>query len=188
MNFYLIIYVGIGICIGIAMFIYQYRSSSDFERSIAEAIHGRRSWHYRLRERLVIPCTIILIAFCWPLALVLLIKELIPESRKDVGAITEYPFIARNQFLFEEKSLESIEAENIYSDPLDAVPNSPFGHLNSGWELFKSKMTDGDKVRVFKTPKNTTYGKYGSSLDNDVHGYALVRDEEIIAEFIYESN
>lgn len=188
MNFYLMSYIGIGICIGIAMFIYQYRSSSDFERSIEEAIHGRRSWHYRLRERLVIPCTIILIAICWPLALVFLIKELMPEKHRDNKTIVEYPFIARNQFLFDEKSIESIEAENIYSDPLDAVPKIPFGHLNSGWELFKSKMLDGDKVHVFKTPKNTTYGKYGSSLEDDVHGYALVRNEEIVAEFIYESN
>ncbi len=188
MNHHLLVYISIGICIGIAMFIYQYRSSSDFEGSISEAIHGRRSWHYRLRESLVIPCTILLIAACWPLALVFLIKDLIPARRKDAGAIVEYPFIARNQFLFEEKGLESIELENIYSDPLDRSPKIPFGHLNSGWELFKSKMLDGDKVRFFKTPKNTTYGKYGSSLPEDVHGYALVRGEEIIAEFVYESN
>jgi hypothetical protein len=186
MNTYLMIYMAIGLVLAIAMFIYQYQSSSNFSRELTEVLYGKKPWHYRLREKLVIPCTIVLIAICWPLALVLLVKDVIPERKSKKEIEIEYPFIARPENLIGEKSVIDIEKENVYVDPLQRVPNIPFGHLNSGWMAFKSQITSEDSLQLFKTPKGSSYGRYGELLTGDVSGYALVRSGEIIAEFISE--
>ena len=40
-------------------------------------------------------------------------------------------------------------AQRNRQDPLGAVPDLPFGHLNAAWEKLKAGMRPGDTVAVF---------------------------------------
>ena len=83
MTLYLQIYVGIGLAISLGLYLFQYERPSQFAKDIDKAIHGERPerpWHYRLREKLVIPGAILLITVCWPIAIYMAIKDLIDKK------------------------------------------------------------------------------------------------------------
>lgn len=64
------------------------------------------------------------------------------------------------------------EAEKIF-DPLGAVPDLPFGHLNGAWRKFISNMKPGDELWFFSTSRLYTRG------DSPVSGYVLIRNGHI---------
>ena len=187
MTMYLQIYIGIGLVMSLGLYLFQYERPSQFTKDIDKALHGERSWHYRLREKLVIPGAILLITVCWPIAIYMGVKDLIDKKGKIENEDIEYPFIARLQFLLDECSVGEIEAENIYSDPLNGVSSLPFGHMNKAWVEFVSQLTLESKLHRFKTPKDTPFGKYGDLLKEAVEGYAITLNGQIVIEFIDES-
>jgi hypothetical protein len=183
---YLKLYGAIGLVIGFGLYFFQHQRPSQFAKDIQKIFQEERPWHYKLRERLVIPGAILLIAVCWPIAIYMTIEDLIKKKMKHLENEVEYPFIARKEFLLEECNIEQIEAQHIYVDPQGATPKLPFGHLNRAWVDFLSTKESSDKLRKFTSPKDTPYGEYGDLLEKDVQGYALVRNGEIISEFISE--
>ena len=190
MTLYLQIYIGIGLVISLGLYLFQYERPSQFAKDIDKAIHGERPerpWHYRLREKLVIPGAILLITVCWPIAIYMAIKDLIDKKMNRDKEEIEYPFIARPQYLLEECSRSQIEAENIYSDPLNGVSSLPFGHMNKAWVEFVNQLSSEGKLHRFKTPKDTPFGEYGELLEQAVEGYAITCNGQIVCEFINES-
>jgi len=184
---YLQIYMAMGLVMSLGLYLFQYERPSQFVKDIDRAIYGERPWHYRLREKLVIPGAILLITVCWPIAIYMVVMDLIDKKMKTENEDIEYPFIARPQFLLEECSICQIEAENIYSDPLNGVSSLPFGHMNKAWVDFVNQLSLEGKLHRFKTPKDTPFGKYGELLQEAVEGYAITRNGQIVSEFINES-
>jgi hypothetical protein len=76
-----------------------------------------------------------------------------------------------------EKTIEEIEAAHLYEDD-GRVPHVPFGFMNSNWLAFKGKMRPGDKIFDFDSNEESWANLAGRS------GYVLVRDGEIVDEFI----
>ena len=187
MIFYLQIYCVLGMILGVGVYFCQYEKSTQFSLRINKSIYGDKKWHYKVREKLAIPGVILLITLCWPIAIYMVITELIKKKMNNQSEKSQYSFIARKEDLLEECDILNIEIQNIYLDPLGAVPKTPFGHLNKAWTQFISHKTLGDKLKIFRSPKSILYGDYGDLLDTDITGYVIVRDGEIVSEFIYES-
>ena len=76
-------------------------------------------------------------------------------------------------------TLGEIEARERVDDPLGAVPNVPFGHLNAAWRTFLASRASGDELWSFTAPWRTWL------LQPELRsGYALVRNGTPVAHFL----
>lgn len=78
-------------------------------------------------------------------------------------------FKVTREHLREVLLIESVEASARVTDPLGAVPDLPFGHLNAAWEKLKAGMQAGDTVATFIAP----WEEDGVMWERS--GYAVVR-------------
>ena len=69
--------------------------------------------------------------------------------------------------------IEFIETGARVIDPLGAVPDLPFGHLNPAWERLKTGMQSGDQISTFIAP----WEEFGITWERS--GYAVVRSGEV---------
>lgn len=83
-------------------------------------------------------------------------------------------FKVTREHLREVLSIESIETGARVTDPLGAVPDLPFGHLNAAWEKLKADMQPGDTVATFIAP----WEEYGVMWERS--GYAIVHAGETV--------
>ncbi len=115
---YLIIYLSLGLlyCLGALTYSYFFEKedSDSFERSISNLCLG-----------------LVVGALVWPfLAYTHLNSYLNPPFTPEIFAI-------KQKDLVEAMSVTEVEEKEIVHDPLSAVFELPFGHLNSKWEEFK---------------------------------------------------
>ena len=181
-------YLGLGAITSLSMYFIYYEPKSQFSSAIDEVLNGKKSWHYKLRESLVIPGTILLITVVWPLALWMVIKDRLDKKKRKPKKSPEELFAVKTNFLIEKLSIGQVEAREIYQDPLHATPQIPFGHLNSAWEKFKLTIKDGDELWSFLVPKGELVGEHEMPSDFEMVGYALVRDGRILGEFVCEGS
>ena len=67
---------------------------------------------------------------------------------------------------------EEIEAAEMVFDPLGAVPNLAFGHLNTAWLRFLEAHQENDQFRAFSTSWNN------QGWMEDRRGYVLMRNDQ----------
>ncbi len=181
-------YISIGLVTAISMFLTSYRPKTEFGKAIDEALNGKRSWHYKLREAMVIPGTIVLIALVWPIALWMLAADRLKSRAQAQQKNPEELFAAQQEFLKEKLTIEQIEVRELYQDPLRITPNLPFGHLNTAWEEFKLQLKSDDELWSFEIPKKQPIGLHDLPSSAVMAGYALIRNKKIAGEFICEAN
>lgn len=78
------------------------------------------------------------------------------------------------------------ESKHFVHDPMNRVPNKPYGFLNDAWNVFLSKTQPGDTIRHFAIEPGEPYGKYGFKCDALKTGYAIVRDGIVIEQFMFD--
>ena len=61
--------------------------------------------------------------------------------------------------LHEPLTVPQIEAREAVEDPLGAVPNFPFGHLNAAWKTFIEGVAADEELWSFTAPWQTTWGR-----------------------------
>jgi hypothetical protein len=71
----------------------------------------------------------------------------------------EEEFAVKRSELKHRISLHEIEDSEIVGDPLDAVPNLPFGHLNMAWRTFLQDRLEGDELWSFKSQWQSSWGQ-----------------------------
>jgi hypothetical protein len=111
------------------------------------------------------------------------------DSRKNDRALNKEPeFICKSKDLLEIVNALEVEASSNVQDPLGRVPDLPFGHLNKGWRRLRRKVRPGDVMWSFKTsgygPSPEGRGPRYNSPHNVVSGFAIVRNKQIVAEFL----
>ena len=72
-----------------------------------------------------------------------------------------------------------IEDRETVVDPLGAVPQCPFGHLNAAWKNFLSGLQPQDVIWSFRSNWETTWGRKELRA-----GYVAVRGEVIGTHFL----
>ena len=119
----------------------------------------RKKLWYRIRARLLAPVlTVIAMVLFWPAAWWMRCAELLNE-RRVARQREEEIFKVKPQYLLERLTIDEIEAREMVQDPLSAVPQLPFGHLNVVWSQVKSAMLPGDELWSFTA---TWSGEFGS--------------------------
>ena len=78
-------------------------------------------------------------------------------------------------------SLDAIEAQERVVDPLKAVPDIPFGHLNGSWQRFLENTVANDAIWKFAAPRQSIDG-----YQEIRKGYAILRNGEIGLFFLTE--
>jgi hypothetical protein len=99
-------------------------------------------------------------------------RKTVQEEKKEFAVLREH--------LLEQLSVGEIEATNRIDDPLGAVPDQPFGHLNAAWASLKSGMEDGDQVWRFMAIWEEYY------TPEERQGYAVVRNGEPLVWWVTE--
>lgn len=74
--------------------------------------------------------------------------------------------------------ISDIEAKEKVIDPLGAVPDLPFGHLNTAWREFTAQMADGDRLWTFSAKWQSDWGN--PELRD---GYVIVKPDAGLGEF-----
>lgn len=79
-----------------------------------------------------------------------------------------------NEFeLTRQVTIEEVERTNLIQDPMEAVPNIPFGHCNARWETFKASLQDNETLWEFESNRSELAGVQA------MWGYAVKRDGRI---------
>lgn len=74
-------------------------------------------------------------------------------------ASDEAKFAVKRAHLQERLTVLQIEAREAVDDPLRAVPNLPFGHLNAAWKTFIAGIAAADELWSFTANCETAWGR-----------------------------
>ena len=82
----------------------------------------------------------------------------------------EKVWVLERKHLVQRHDVEELEVRERVIDPLGAVPDLPFGHVNVAWERFKQNLALGDEVWSFSQPCEE-FGRKGIR-----NGYVILHD------------
>ena len=177
------------------------RKESKFSRDIMKALNPRReAFLYRVLEDVIVPTlAFFLVWLVWPVVFVLKFKDIFKKKSQEVVAESELDLIpnrnrnrnrnsnsnsnpedleelvfALNDFeLTRQVSIEEVERTNLIQDPMEAVPNIPFGHCNARWVVFKDSLQDNETLWEFESTRSELKGVQA------MWGYAVKRDGRV---------
>lgn len=109
----------------------------------------------------------LLIMLFWPLVVGMLVYEGLFNRPKPAQIYRTW--IATPESLIETLTISSIEQQQIYSDPLNAVPPIPFGHLHDAWQRFcqtlqKNATNSGHSRSIHRKTRDWTISAEATSL------------------------
>lgn len=180
---YLYGYFAIGVAVLVIIFaahLISQKRESEFTRGMKDALYPeRKTWRYRLLNTFVVPpLAALLVLAVWPVVFYMKSKEIwggnspIPDEPEKKFAVTEGD-------LLEKLSIPEIEARERIVDPMGAVPNLPFGHLNAAWLKFKTAMEPHDSLSSFSARWLPGWGR-----EEILVGYVIVSGDRIGAHFL----
>ena len=115
-----------------------------------------------------------LVILGWPFLIYFAIKEHLYPTQPYVEKV----FQVDNEHLGKPVEVSDVEATEKVFDPLGAVPDLPFGHLNASWREFKDQMGDGDRLWTFSAEWESDWG---SPELRD--GYVVVKPDASVGAF-----
>ena len=150
---------------------------SAFREMLAE-LQGKKSLGKRILEDVVVPALAgLLVVAVWPFALVMLVKSEL-AYRKQAAEIEAKKFAITAEDLGEKLSVDEIEARERIEDPLGAVPDLPFGHLNNSWVAWRDGLDAGVELWSFDAGWSDYRGP------QRITGYVAVRGKKIGPHFV----
>jgi hypothetical protein len=179
-------YLSTGLLVALALYLTRPRLSEDMQ-CLEEALEfstfylpeGKQSSFSRTSAIAVGYLLAGLIAIgAWPAAFYQR-WQFIRSERKNARRRRER-FSTRKEFqvqpvnLIARMTIGEIEVHETVQDPLNAVPNLPFGHLNAAWEELKSCIRPGDEIWTFSAQWQIPMRK-----PQIREGYAVVRAREV---------
>lgn len=151
---YALAYVMIGVAVVTVLFLRAHHSRADVEQDLVEHLRGRAphaSWAGVVLEKILVPVLgSAVLTLLWPATLVLyrwsrrnaVTASSLRGSLGSTGLPKRPQFSVRPEDLLERLSLSEIEARERVMDPLNAVPDVPFGHLHDAWTQFLQEYPD----------------------------------------------
>lgn len=117
---------------------------------------------------------ITLVILGWPFLIYLAFKEHLYPTQPYVEKV----FQVEAEHLGNPVEISEIEATQMVFDPLRAVPDLPFGHLNAAWREFIGQMAGGDRLWTFTAQWQSDWGN--PELRN---GYVIVKPDVDVGAF-----
>jgi hypothetical protein len=163
---YTAMYLGVGfvVClVVVAAHLIGRQKKSKFVRDMMNAVNPRReAFLYRVLEDLVVPVlAFFLVWLVWPVVFVLKIRDSFKKRALAAQAeqAAEPPAFALNDSeLLRQVTVDEVERTNLIHDPLEAVPNIPFGHCNARWVLFKDSLQANETLWEFESTRSELAG------------------------------
>lgn len=180
---YLYWYLGIGALSLAVIFTSHQLTKSPADDRIADLLlaadPSSNKWWWKPLNKVIVPIlAAIMVLVVWPIAIYWKANEMI-DARNVKEAEPPKEFAVTRDHLLKHLSVGEIETSEIVSDPLEAAPRLPFGHLNPAWEIFKESLQDEDQLWSFSAPWTSDWGR------NDVRGgYVVLRGEVIGPHFL----
>jgi len=187
---YLYIYLGVGVvCSGyfvIRAFI-EYLNLSSYRKNF----HTPQSFKIQLlallQSTLVYSVACLLCTVAWPVILIWGGIEKMQE--RQIKARNRGPhFYCKKEYLIRKVTPEEAERDSYIYDPLGMAPKVVFGHLNQAWCNFLAELEEGDEVWLFEIPRHTKPMKTSYRIEGGLGGFARIRNQKIVAEFIIQSD
>ena len=158
----------------------QHHGATESLRELLEAENlDREKRLQRILDNVVAPVrAAILVLAALPVAVYMKIKAML---KKQDGAVVEKKgeFAVERQHLLELLTLQEIEKREVVTDPLKAVPELPFGHLNAAWKAFLDGHADGGELWSFSAQWQTTRQRKELRL-----GYVVAQNGAPCAHFL----
>ncbi len=180
---YLTAYLAIGALIGITYYIAQRiserRTSLGISRTLSAALFPERhTLRYRLANHVVAPLiAVVVVAIAWPIALIMQARVWLQRDEDEsVGtkSAPESESVVLKEHLQERLSLDEVERRERVVDPLNAVPDVPFGHLHARWVEFRAEIGPEDEIWSFSACGESVWNR-----DQERMGYVIVRPRGI---------
>lgn len=148
------------------------RKESESVRELLEALDpGRKKLSQRILNNVAVPVLAAILAVAiWPVAVYMKVKGML-EKKDGTGIAEEREFSVERQHLLERLAVQEIENREWVTDPLKAVPELPFGHLNGAWRRFLDGTPAGSELWSFSARWQSTWGR--KELRS---GYVMVRN------------
>lgn len=158
---HLIGYLTVGVLVTLAIFVWHRMSGASlFERKseLLDAIYPeRKTLRYRVLTGVVAPIlTGVAMIAAWPVAIYMQGK-MVRDPR--VRAPADRVFAVNKKDLLQQLTPQEIEARERITDPLGAVPDLPFGHLNAAWGRFTAQLRPGDSIWSFAAQWDVGHGQ-----------------------------
>ena len=171
---YLYWYLGIGVAVLAVVFGAHRLTKKDEPESLRDLLDAvnpdRKKLSYRILNNVVAPVlAAVAVVVVWPAAVFMKVKEIFGK-KSEAALDEEREFAVERSHLQERLTVPQIEAREVVTDPLGAVPDLPFGHLNAAWKTFIGTAGVGDEVWSFTAPWQTTWGRKEVRA-----GYVIVR-------------
>ena len=131
---------------------------SDELADLLSQVQGKPSLAKRVIKSVIRPLLGgVLIIAVWPLIIIFVVVKMLLDSRqKKASEPPEFSVSADD--LVGQLSVADIEQREIISDPLNAVPNLPFGHLNSTWVAFRDGIGPDNELWSFAATWTNDWG------------------------------
>jgi len=171
---YLYWYLGIGVAVLAVVFGAHQLTKKDEPESLRDLLDAvnpdRKKLSYRILNNVVAPVlAAVAVVVVWPAALYMKGKEIF--GKKSESALDkEREFAVQRAHLQERLTVMQIEAREVVADPLGAVSDLPFGHLNAAWKTFVEEVGADDELWSFTAPWQTKWGRKEIRT-----GYVVVR-------------
>ena len=180
---YLYWYLGIGaVVLAVVYGAHHLKKETESEdlRDWLNAVNpNRKKLSYRILNNIVAPVlAAILVVAVWPVAIYMKVTEML-RKQETIELPEEREFAVEREHLLELLTAQEIEMREVVTDPLKAVPEVPFGHLNRAWQDFLKGHADGAELWSFSALWQTTWGHKELR-----RGYAVVQDGAPGAHFL----
>lgn len=174
---FLIGYLAIGVVVCAVMMIAHHFANEQEPRknikSWIDSLKNPEDWWLEFLESVVVPILATALAIvAWPILIYSKLQERF-FPRKAATSSEKKAFCVERSDLLVKITIEEVERQEVVHDPLGAVPDLPFGHLNAAWRKFKDALLPGDEVWTFAADWTSEWGR-----PEHRKGYVIVRAGE----------
>lgn len=176
-------YLAIGVVVLLVVFMshrISKASQTDFKTALRYAIYPeQKTLGHRILKNMVVPVLAsVALAIVWPIILYMKGEEIITKKTESARA-KENEFAVKLADMLQQMTVKEIEKLERVHDPMGAVPDLPFGHINSAWERFRDGLDPQDAIWTFSTNWTSPWGRKELRA-----GYVAVRAEAVGAYFL----
>ncbi len=152
------LYLGLGLVFGLGVYVQNARRPKSDVSQLLASMRGVQSRTDQILEKVVAPALgSILVVTAWPAVIWFICNERRNEKR-EAKRRSEAVFRVRPENLICQVSINEVESENRIKDPLGAVPDLPFGHLNTVWSDLLDKRPADAQLWAFACDSTSEWG------------------------------
>lgn len=156
-------YLGVGVMVFAVIYGAHRLTNGKESESLRDRLEASAPNHkklsYRLLNNVVTPLLATTLAVvCWPVVVYVTVKEM-RQGTAGTGIEKEREFSVERQHLQECLTVQEVERREVVTDPLKAVPELPFGHLNRAWQEFLTGYAAGSELWSFSAQWQTAWGR-----------------------------